>query len=230
MLEARLGELLEEGDATVLTARTLRATLEEEYGVDLSSQKDLVKDAARRHANKLKRERSAAFLSPEMAEVVGVERADRFEVTRLVWQYIKRENLQTKENELVVECDEKLLKVFGCPTVTSFSMARLIEKHVHYQGDAATISPPPPPSLIDQRMVQFCRSQGAADDNVAADAFKVTKIMWAYIKKEKLQDPKNKNRIVFDKTLQDIFLVSESTGYGLSKLVSLHVNSHRGAV
>ncbi len=52
----------------------------------------------------------------------------------------------------------------------------------------------------------------------------VTKRLWAYIKKNKLQDPKNKRQINADATLKPIFGGKGSVNmFAMTKLVSKHL-------
>ena len=52
----------------------------------------------------------------------------------------------------------------------------------------------------------------------------VVKKLWAYIKKNKLQDTKNKRNINADETLKDIFGKSQVNMFEMTKLVSKHLS------
>jgi chromatin remodeling complex protein RSC6 len=52
----------------------------------------------------------------------------------------------------------------------------------------------------------------------------VVKKLWAYIKKNKLQDPKNKRNINADANLKVIFRKSTVNMFEMTKLVSKHLN------
>tara|TARA_R110002050_G_scaffold182086_1_gene315573 strand:+ start:956 stop:1318 length:363 start_codon:yes stop_codon:yes gene_type:complete len=71
------------------------------------------------------------WLSADLQAVVGVERADRFQVVKLLWVYIKEHNLQNPNNKKEIICDEKLQKVIGRKTVTMFSMNKYIGAHLY---------------------------------------------------------------------------------------------------
>jgi chromatin remodeling complex protein RSC6 len=52
----------------------------------------------------------------------------------------------------------------------------------------------------------------------------VVKKLWAYIKKNKLQDTKNKRNINADATLKDIFGKGQVNMFEMTKLVSKHLS------
>nr|CAD1837876.1 unnamed protein product [Ananas comosus var. bracteatus] len=52
-------------------------------------------------------------ISPELQELVGVKEIPRTQALKLIWAYIKENNLQDPENKRIVVCDEKLKKIFG---------------------------------------------------------------------------------------------------------------------
>ena len=87
-------------------------------------------------AKKAKRKPSAAFMkpmtpSPTLAEVVGAKAIPRTEVTKKLWQYIKKNGLQDKKNKRMINADEKLKPVFsGKSQVSMFEMTKLINSHM----------------------------------------------------------------------------------------------------
>ena len=52
----------------------------------------------------------------------------------------------------------------------------------------------------------------------------VVKKLWAYIKKNDLQNPKNKRNILADDKLEAIFEKKEVTMFEMTKLVSKHLS------
>ena len=50
------------------------------------------------------------------------------------------------------------------------------------------------------------------------------KELWAYIKKNKLQDPENKSFVVPDKKMAKIFGNDRMRGFGMSKFLSAHLS------
>ena len=69
--------------------------------------------------------------SPELAKVVGSQPLPRTEVTKKIWEYIKRNNLQDQANKRNINGDATLQAVFGGKrTVNMFEMTKLVAKHL----------------------------------------------------------------------------------------------------
>lgn len=87
-------------------------------------------------AAKSARTPNAAFMKPmkpssELAAVVGAQPMPRSEVTKRVWDYIKKNNLQDAENRRQINADDKLRPVFGGKkNVTMFEMTKLVNNHL----------------------------------------------------------------------------------------------------
>ena len=93
------------------------------------------KPAAKKSAPAKKRQPNAAFMkamqpSSQLAAVVGTSPMPRTEVTKKIWDYIKKNKLQDSVNKRMVNSDEKLRALFGKAQVSMFEMAGLIGKHV----------------------------------------------------------------------------------------------------
>lgn len=68
--------------------------------------------------------------SPELAAVIGATPQPRTEVVKLMWEYIKANNLQNPKNKRNILADAKLKAVFGKDEVTMFEMTGLVGKHL----------------------------------------------------------------------------------------------------
>ncbi len=68
--------------------------------------------------------------STELAAVIGSTPQPRTEVTKLLWEYIKSNNLQNPQNKRNILCDDKLKAVMGKDEVTMFEMSGLVGKHL----------------------------------------------------------------------------------------------------
>ncbi|MCX6292118.1 MAG: SWIB/MDM2 domain-containing protein [Bacteroidetes bacterium] len=85
---------------------------------------------------KTKRKPNAAFMKPvnigtALQPIVGVKPLPRTEVTKKVWAYIKKNNLQDPKERRNINADEALKKVFGGKkTVNMFEMTKLISGHL----------------------------------------------------------------------------------------------------
>ena len=82
------------------------------------------------------RKANAAFMrpvtpSPALAEVVGSKPIPRTEVTKKLWAYIKKNDLQDKKNRRMINADAPLKVVFGGKaSVNMFDMTKLVGKHL----------------------------------------------------------------------------------------------------
>jgi chromatin remodeling complex protein RSC6 len=97
------------------------------------------KPAAKKPAAKkpaAKRKPNAAFMKPMtpsgvLAAVVGATAIPRTEVTKKLWDYIKKNKLQDAVNRRMINADEKLKAVFGGKKVVSmFEMTKLVASHL----------------------------------------------------------------------------------------------------
>ena len=66
-----------------------------------------------------------------LAKVVGNEPLPRTEITKKLWEYIKKNNLQDATNKRNINADENLMAVFdGKNQVSMFEMTKLVNKHL----------------------------------------------------------------------------------------------------
>ena len=89
----------------------------------------------RRKSSGKKRAPNPAFMKPmqpssDLAAVVGSGAMPRTEVTKKLWQYIKRKGLQDSKNRRMINADENLRPIFGRSQVSMFEMTRLVNKHL----------------------------------------------------------------------------------------------------
>jgi upstream activation factor subunit UAF30 len=69
--------------------------------------------------------------SAALAAIVGTAALTRADLTKKVWAYIKKNDLQDKKNRRNINADDKLKAVFGGKgTVNMFEMTKLVNKHV----------------------------------------------------------------------------------------------------
>jgi chromatin remodeling complex protein RSC6 len=111
----------------------------EDFMAKKTTKKTVKKSAAKKKATakkSVKRTPSAAFMkamkpSEALSRIVGAKELPRTEVTKKLWLYIKKNNLQDKANKRNINADENLLKVFGGKKqVTMFEMTKLVSKHL----------------------------------------------------------------------------------------------------
>ncbi|MEY3953817.1 MAG: hypothetical protein RLZZ397_697 [Pseudomonadota bacterium] len=78
---------------------------------------------------------NSAFMKPltpsaELAAVVGAAPLPRTEVTKKVWDYIKKNKLQDAANKRNINADAKLKPIFKKDQVTMFEMTKLLSAHL----------------------------------------------------------------------------------------------------
>lgn len=70
-------------------------------------------------------------VSETLAEIVGAGQMARTEVTKRVWDYIKKHKLQDPQNKRNINPDAKLAKVLGSTQpIDMFKMTSKISKHL----------------------------------------------------------------------------------------------------
>jgi upstream activation factor subunit UAF30 len=100
-----------------------------------AAKKAPAKKAAKKAPAK-KRKPNAAFMKPvtpneKLAAVVGAAPLPRTELTKKLWVYIKKNNLQDKKNRRMINADDKLKVVFGGKgQVSMFDMTKLVSKNL----------------------------------------------------------------------------------------------------
>ncbi|MEW6117093.1 MAG: SWIB/MDM2 domain-containing protein [Nitrospirota bacterium] len=104
----------------------------------VAAKKPAKKVAAKKPAKKAKVKRAPnpefmkpVNISPALAKIVGSTPIPRTEVTKKLWAYIRKNNLQDKVNKRNINADENLREVFGGKNqVSMFEMTKLVNKHL----------------------------------------------------------------------------------------------------
>ena len=97
--------------------------------------KTAAKKAPAKKAPAKKRAPSAAFMkamtpSAALAAVIGDKALPRTEVTKKIWEYIKKNELQDKAKRTMINADAKLKEIFKKAQVSMFEMTKLINAHL----------------------------------------------------------------------------------------------------
>jgi chromatin remodeling complex protein RSC6 len=90
---------------------------------------------AKKAAAKTPRQAGSAFMkamtpSAALAAVIGDKPMPRTEVTKKVWEYIKKHDLQDKAKRTMINGDAKLTAIFQKAQVSMFEMTKLISNHL----------------------------------------------------------------------------------------------------
>jgi chromatin remodeling complex protein RSC6 len=81
------------------------------------------------------RKPNAAFMkpltpSPILAAVIGAEAVPRTEVTKRIWDYIKKHDLQDPANRRNINADAKLKPLFEKDQVSMFELTKIVSGHL----------------------------------------------------------------------------------------------------
>jgi len=93
------------------------------------------KKAVAKKAPAKKRAPSAAFMkamtpSAALAAVIGDKPLPRTEVTKKIWEYIKKNGLQDQAKKTMINADAKLKEIFKKAQVSMFEMTKLVSAHL----------------------------------------------------------------------------------------------------
>lgn len=185
-------------------------------------------------------------LSPQLQKLTGVPELARTEVVKQLWSYIREHDLQDPSNRRNIRCDGPFRELFGVETIDMFQMNKELAKHIWpLNSDAPAPSAPKPkkqkkereedsrkekkqkvgggssgflaPITLSEALVKFL---GTGEN--ALPRSDVVKRIWDYIKKNNLQDPSDKRRILCDEKLKELFDVDTFNGFSVSKLLTAH--------
>jgi upstream activation factor subunit UAF30 len=102
----------------------------------MAAKKKASKKAPAKKKTAAKRKPNAAFMKAmqpdaSLSAVIGSSPQPRTEVTKKIWTYIKKNNLQDTKNRRMINADDKLRDVFGGKKqVSMFEMTKLVNKHL----------------------------------------------------------------------------------------------------
>jgi upstream activation factor subunit UAF30 len=99
------------------------------------AKKAAAKKAPAKKAPAKKRAPSAAFMkamtpSAALAAVIGDKALPRTEVTKKIWEYIKKNGLQDQAKKTMINADAKLKEIFKKAQVSMFEMTKLVSAHL----------------------------------------------------------------------------------------------------
>ena len=103
-----------------------------------TAKKKVAKKTAKKKTakTKAKRKPNPAFMKPmtpsaALSAVVGSKAIPRTQITKKLWDYIKKNKLQDKVNRRMINADAALKSVFGGKTkVSMFEMTKLVSRHL----------------------------------------------------------------------------------------------------
>ena len=100
------------------------------------AKKVVAKPAKKAPAKKVKRKLNPALMKPiqpdaVLGAIVGTKPLPRSAMTKKLWDYIKKNNLQDAKKRTLINADDALKAVFGGKKqVSMFEMTKLVSAHV----------------------------------------------------------------------------------------------------
>ena len=121
--------------ATAKKAPAKKAPAKKAAAKKAPAKKAAVTKVAAKKAPAKKRTPNAAFMkamtpSAALAAIIGDKAMPRTEVTKKVWEYIKKNGLQDKVKRTMINADAKLKAVVGVSPISMFGMTKEISKHL----------------------------------------------------------------------------------------------------
>ncbi|KAJ7529260.1 hypothetical protein O6H91_15G040500 [Diphasiastrum complanatum] len=167
-------------------------------------------------------------LSPELQALVGEEELSRVEVSKRLWDYIKKNNLQDPDDKRNIFCNEVLRSLFGTDVTDMFQMNKLLSKHIGTPEKSSVAKEIKVSGVV--KSSGLLRPQPISKElqaflGVTETEFvrpNAVKLIWKYIKENNLQDPANKRNIICDKNLHELFQCESFQGFHISKLLVPH--------
>lgn len=101
----------------------------------MTTAKKATKAPAKKAAGDKPRAANPAFMkamtpSPALAQIIGATPMPRTEVTKQLWAYIKKHDLQDAKQRTMINADAKLQVIFQKPQVSMFEMTKLVSAHL----------------------------------------------------------------------------------------------------
>ncbi|KAL7471193.1 hypothetical protein ACHAXS_011511 [Conticribra weissflogii] len=183
-------------------------------------------------------------ISPELASFLnsGREMA-RTAIVKGLWDYIKAHNLQNPDDKREILLDDRMKSVFGVDRFDMFSMNKYIGAHIHpYKpvdltttlaskkrkeeggGDKKAKKPKVKGKPGQQAPYRLSPELAAVVGKPILPRPQVTQALWAYIRKNNLQNPEDKREILCDDMLRAVMGgESKVTMFSMNKYISPHM-------
>lgn len=68
--------------------------------------------------------------SETLAKVIGNKPMPRTEVTKRIWEYIRKNDLQDKKNRRMINTDDNLRAICGVSQLSMFELPKALNKHL----------------------------------------------------------------------------------------------------
>lgn len=75
------------------------------------------------------------LLSPQLADILGEAELSRPQTVKMLWAYIKQNELQNPHDKREILLDDRLKAAFGVDKVTGFSLNKYLSKHLYKKDE-----------------------------------------------------------------------------------------------
>eukprot|EP00569_Conticribra_weissflogii_P002114 CAMPEP_0171345612 /NCGR_PEP_ID=MMETSP0878-20121228/22088_1 /TAXON_ID=67004 /ORGANISM="Thalassiosira weissflogii, Strain CCMP1336" /LENGTH=334 /DNA_ID=CAMNT_0011849073 /DNA_START=87 /DNA_END=1091 /DNA_ORIENTATION=+ len=183
-------------------------------------------------------------ISPELASFLnsGREMA-RTAIVKGLWDYIKAHNLQNPDDKREILLDDRMKSVFGVDRFNMFSMNKYIGAHIHpYKpvdltttsaskkrkedggGEKKAKKPKVKGKPGQQAPYRLSSELAAVVGKPILPRPQVTQALWAYIRRNNLQNPEDKREILCDDALRAVMGgESKVTMFTMNKYITPHM-------
>mmetsp|Transcript_7324 Transcript_7324/g.11263 ORF Transcript_7324/g.11263 Transcript_7324/m.11263 type:complete len:325 (-) Transcript_7324:277-1251(-) len=219
---------------------------EEESSDDDESENEGKKKAKRKGPGRGKGLSVKKEISKDLAKFLGEgNEMARTDIVKKLWEYIKENDLQNPDNKREILLDKKLKAVFGVDNFTMFTMNKYIAAHIH-PFKPVDLTPkvkttptkkrkrkdkdppqkkkrkPKKPGL--QPPYRLSEAMQSIVGTTILPRPQVVTALWAYIKKNDLQNPEDKREIICDQKLKAIMDGQKTvTMFNMNRYITNHL-------
>ncbi|PWA89428.1 DEK, C-terminal [Artemisia annua] len=195
---------------------------------------------------------SHVIISEALANCLGTGEREmsESEALRLVWEYIKVNNLEDPKNPVMILCDEKLKELFGCESISAMGIPELLHyysdfyKYIYVKDRDASeeisrkrskVKTDPedepvaenadniPSHVIISEALANCLGTGEREMSES----EALRLVWEYIKVNNLEDPKNPVMILCDEKLKELFGCESISAMGIPELLHYYSDFYK---
>ncbi|XP_076882811.1 uncharacterized protein LOC143531387 isoform X2 [Bidens hawaiensis] len=171
-------------------------------------------------------------ITPELQVIVGESALSRTDIVKQLWAYIKKNNLQDPGNKRKIICDDALRVVFETDCTDMFKMNKLLAKHIirleptkESSQKRAKVNDPEAESqenVSSQVIISDALANCLGIGEKEMSQSEALRLVWEYIKVNKLEDPQNSVMILCDEKLKELFGCESISAMGIPELVIRH--------
>lgn len=180
-------------------------------------------------------------VSPPLAEFMQVTAGTKLNpqaVFKYLTKYIKERDLQDKRDPQITKCDRALRKLLGTERITFFNLHKSLSAHFHDSSKSkhssrsrkrkkksgAGSTAPPSTTGFNAPLDLSPALSAVVDGHTQLSRPIVLKLIWAYIRRENLQNPTDRRVIMCDDKLKEVFQADSVDMMMMNKVLSSHLS------